>query len=97
MRRNQFRIAVAAVIVAAAGYGVYQNHVKDEMMSDLVLANAEALAAFEGDNPGGGSSTSWPCWSKQKNGSGYWKCGNPCEWMDGVGADGPEGRCYKSN
>lgn len=97
MKLDFLKVAVAAVVVAAVGYGVYLNQNKDKVMSDLLLANAEALAAFEDNNPGGGSSSSWPCWSKQKKGSGYWRCGNPCQWIDGVGADGPEGRCYKSN
>lgn len=97
MKLDFLKVAVAAVVVVAVGYGVYLNQSKDKVMSDLLLANAEALAAFEDNNSGGGSSSSWPCWSKQKKGSGYWRCGNPCQWIDGVGADGPEGRCYKSN
>lgn len=94
---NKFKTAIVAVLVAAVGYGAYQNQVKDKTMSDLILANAEALASFENNEPGGGSSLSWTCWSEQKRGSGYWKCGNPCSWIDGAGGKGPEGRCYKSN
>ena len=50
MRRNQFRIAVAAVIVAAAGYGICLNHpAVNNKLSDLELANVEALALNEID------------------------------------------------
>ncbi len=61
--------------------------------SDLELANIEALSDEEG-----GTSTSWTCWSKQKEGKGgYWRCGNPCQWIDDREADGPKGKCFKTD
>ena len=40
------KIVFVAVFVAIAGYGVYTNQ-KSEVMSDLMLANVEALADDE--------------------------------------------------
>jgi len=45
MKKN-LRYAFAAAIVAVAGYGVYANQ-KVDTMSDLMLANVEALALSE--------------------------------------------------
>ncbi len=42
------KIAFVAVFVAVAGYGVYASQ-KADVMSDLVLANVEALADAEID------------------------------------------------
>lgn len=42
------KIAFVAAFAAIAGYGVYANQ-KADAMSDLVLANVEALA--DGENP----------------------------------------------
>jgi len=39
-------IAFVAIFAAVAGYGVYTNQ-KQETMSDLMLANVEALARYE--------------------------------------------------
>ncbi|MDE6349092.1 MAG: NVEALA domain-containing protein [Bacteroides sp.] len=46
-----------AAIAAVAGYGVYTNQ-KAEPMSDLMLANVEALADFEWNENG------WYCWQR---------------------------------
>ena len=49
--RKFVKIAFVAVFAAAAGYGVYTSQ-KSEVMSDLALANVEALAAYgEYDQP----------------------------------------------
>ena len=40
------KIAIAAIVTIVAGYGVYQNQTK-EIVSELTLANLEALAAGE--------------------------------------------------
>ena len=40
------KIAFVAIFTAIAGYGVYINH-KNDSMSDLALANIEALARYE--------------------------------------------------
>ena len=45
------KIAFVAAFAAVAGYGVYANQ-QSEAMSDLMLANVEALAGSEISNPG---------------------------------------------
>ena len=40
------KIAFVAIFTAIAGYGVYINH-KNDSISDLALANIEALARYE--------------------------------------------------
>ena len=44
------KIAFVAAFAAVAGYGVYANQ-QSETMSDLMLANVEALAGSEYDRP----------------------------------------------
>ena len=44
------KIAFVAAFVAVAGYGVYKNQ-KSEALSDLTLANVEALAGGESPAP----------------------------------------------
>ena len=46
------KLAFVAAFVAVAGYGVYANQTSDAM-SDLALANVDALA--QGESGGGGS------------------------------------------
>ena len=41
---------MAAVVAAVAGYVTYQNQTKEIGMSELALANVEALAQNEGGN-----------------------------------------------
>ena len=50
MKKLKLKIAMAAVVAAVAGYVTYQNQAK-EVMSELVLANVEALAQNEGGAP----------------------------------------------
>lgn len=47
MKKLKLKIAIVAVVAAVAGYGVYQNRTK-EVISELTLANVEALAENEG-------------------------------------------------
>lgn len=84
------KYAFVAAFAVIAGYSVY-THQKVNTMSKLVLANVEALA-----NDEGGSSENWACWSKEKRGSGYWRCGSPCKFIDGATGSGTEGKCYKN-
>lgn len=44
--KKMIKIAFVAAFVAIAGYGVYTNQ-KSETLSDLTLANVEALAGGE--------------------------------------------------
>ena len=46
--KKVIKLAFVAAFVAVAGYGVYTNQTSDAM-SDLVLANVEALANSESD------------------------------------------------
>lgn len=46
--KKMIKIAFVAAFVAIAGYGVYTNQ-KTDAISDLMLANVEALAG--GENP----------------------------------------------
>ena len=52
--KKMIKIAFVAAFVAIAGYGVYTNQ-KSETLSDLTLANVEALAGGES----GGTETSF--------------------------------------
>lgn len=47
MNKKVLRCAVAVVVVAAAGYGAYQAQAKDTALSEIALANVEALANNE--------------------------------------------------
>lgn len=47
MRKNILKMTVAAVVLAAGGYGIYQNQIQTKAMSALELANVEALAQDE--------------------------------------------------
>lgn len=48
MRKKFFKVALMAAVVAVAGYGVYQTQ-QEGPMSEVMLANVEALARGEGD------------------------------------------------
>lgn len=85
-----FNVTLYFALVLFTGYNIYTSQREDEM-SDLAIANIEALASGEG-----GSSSSWSCWSKEKKGTGYWRCGNPCQFIDGATGTGTEGKCYKN-
>lgn len=95
MKKKIFMPLLGAVVLgmsAYAGYRTYDayNGVNE---SDLLLANAEALAGDEG-----GSSDKWPCWSHTEDrGGGVWVCGNPCSFEKELKRDGKsDGWCYKN-
>lgn len=46
MKHNFFKIALVAAVVATAGYGVYENQ-RQDMMSEVMMENLEALARYE--------------------------------------------------
>lgn len=65
MKKNILKLAFASAFAFVAGYGVYASQQEVEM-SDLALANVEALAQ---DNESGGVEIvcgrySGPCWMK---------------------------------
>ena len=68
--KKMIKIAFVAAFAAIAGYGVYANQ-KTDVMSDLALANIEALASGEG---GGGNHTCYDTWRKapDDNSLAYW-------------------------
>ena len=47
MKKNIYKIAIVAVIAAITGIGVYQAQQANIEMSDVMLANVEALARYE--------------------------------------------------
>ena len=77
------KIAFVAIFAAVAGYGVYTNQ-KVDTMTDLMLANVEALA--------NGESGGFCRWSRVFDSMGcqYWNCvsngdGNICNCGDTQG------------
>ena len=48
MKKTILKCLVVATFAMIAGYNVYQAHSETEGMSELMLANVEALAAGEG-------------------------------------------------
>lgn len=74
--RQFVKIAFVAIFAAVAGYGVYTSQ-KSEVMSDLAMANVEALAQSE-------ATTSWTC-------DGWWGdcsafCGTCSTKIEGDGS-----------
>ena len=57
MKEKILKIAVATMVVAAAGYGVFQGQAAENTMSELTLANIAALAAGEYETGDGGVKT----------------------------------------
>ena len=47
MRKFSFKVAMVAVVATVAGMGIYSSQ-KADAMSDIALANVEALAQSEG-------------------------------------------------
>ena len=74
--RKFVKISFVAVFAAVAGYGVYTSQ-KSEVMSDLVLANVEALARDEANSNGNtGPSELYDCpWWLTGDGT-HCKCEN---------------------
>lgn len=50
MKKSILKMVAAAMVVTVAGYGVYQNQIGKIEMSEMALANVEALA--RGELPG---------------------------------------------
>ena len=55
--KKAIKAAFIVAVAAVAGYNIYTN-LKANPMSDLMLANVEALADFEWDENG------WYCWKE---------------------------------
>lgn len=86
-------IAFVSILTIGEGLGVSLSKLNAYTNLSLRISNVEALA-----NPDqGGSSTSWDCWSQQKRGGdGYWRCGNPCEFVKGFKGTSSKGTCYSN-
>ena len=63
---------------------------KQETIGELMLENIEALSEV-----GEGTSSVWYCWSSEKKGSGYWRCGSPCVFVNKKGPQGPMSTCHQ--
>lgn len=50
MKKNFIKSTMIAVVAIFAGYNVYQSNVNTIEMSDIMLANVEALAQNEGSD-----------------------------------------------
>lgn len=50
MKKNFIKSTMIAVVAIFAGYNVYQSNVNTIEMSDIMLANVEALADNENDD-----------------------------------------------
>lgn len=51
MKKLKLKIAMAAVVAAVAGYGIYEMQIKTDIVIGLVAENVEALATMEYDTP----------------------------------------------
>lgn len=51
MKKNIIKYVLAVAVVAVAGMGVYQAQNKGIELSEVSLANVEALASGEGSDP----------------------------------------------
>lgn len=54
MKTNILKVILVAAFALVAGYNVYHSQ-KTEVVSNITLANIEALARPEGDDGGGGA------------------------------------------
>lgn len=81
---------IAAIAIGGfAGFNVSLN--SQNGLSGLTLTNVEILSFSEG-----GSSTDWYCYSEEKSGSGYYRCGSPCVWVQKRGGKGKSSKCYSN-
>ncbi|HCK23656.1 MAG TPA: hypothetical protein DHW31_02555 [Bacteroides graminisolvens] len=75
MKKNFIKIAFVAVVAVIAGYGVYSSQ-KSDILSDLVLANVEALAVNENPLcPNGCVSNGDGCYC-----NGWYPCYQEAKW-----------------
>ena len=77
MKKNILKVSLVAAFALFAGYNVYSSQ-KSDVMSDLVLANVEALASSEG-------SGDRKCYNTitTQEGSQIRYCGT-CNWVSGT-------------
>ena len=89
MRKVIFATAFVVMSGIALAYGMGAFRSQDNIAA-LQLDNAEVLAQNES-----GSSSSWDCWSSSQyeGGSGFWRCGQPCQWLENKKGIGSTDRC----
>lgn len=75
MKKNILKLVFASAFALVAGYSVYASQQEVEM-SDLAMANVEALASGENIGPGD------PCWNADYDADKpkAVKCGSPCKY-----------------
>jgi hypothetical protein len=89
MMMKKLKIAAIAAVVGVSCYFGYKSVKPAHEFSATEIENIEALADGEG------VSVSWRCWSMAKSDSGgFWRCGSPCSWVDGMIGIGEAGQCY---
>jgi len=49
MKKNIIKLTMIAAVAIFAGYNMYQANIKTEELSDIMMANVEALAQNEGN------------------------------------------------
>ena len=81
MKKSFLKIALGAVICLAAGYTIHNVQTKDGNLSELKLANVEALAQKENDGP---PKEKVKCYDtiKEKKSSMVIFCGS-CNYVEG--------------
>lgn len=90
MKTNILKVTLVAAFALVAGYNVY-NSLKSDAMSDVALANVEALARPEGEDGGWGVYPNifyqecTPCYTSYSNLGAFFYCS--------VGFE----NCYQSN
>ena len=83
--------AIGSLVLLTAAYSIFST--EKNQVNSLMLENIEALAQSEG----GGSSSSWTCWSGTvfKDGASTWQCGNPCQLVQNRTGERGKGTCYE--
>ena len=86
MKKNLLKGLAVAALAMIAGYNMYQAHSETEGMSELMLANVEALASGE-------SVAGEPCYKGEydTNLPSAVKCDHPCRQMR---CGGSIDKCY---
>lgn len=90
MTKNIFKFVIIATVAIFAGHNVYQSNVKTKIMSDIMLANVEALAQSEGFVDDG------TCYNEISTaaGSQIRYCGTCTFIPNSIGSWGNMGKCW---
>ena len=87
MKKVIFATAFVAVSGFALAYGMDAFRSQDKVAA-LQLDNAEVLAGNEGGSFNGS------CWTTTRpGGTGFWRCGYPCIWVEGYSPVGSLSIC----